>query len=368
MSTVSKSQLLEELAQAVPREILIDSEEALHPFECDGLSVYRQLPLLAALPENTRQVREILRCCRRLGVPVVTRGAGTGLSGGALPFAGGLLLVLTRLNRILELDVAARTVRVEPGVRNLAVSEAAAPHGLYYAPDPSSQIACSIGGNVAENAGGVHCLKYGLTTHNILALQVLTVDGELITVGGAALDSPGLDLMAVLTGSEGLLGIVVEVTVRLLPLLQLARVVMAGFPTVRADCIGERLHAGADSLRQKPGEEQEELRLREEREPDDETDDRPGLAHDPLRISVAVVPAHVVDHVRHHVHHPAGGVPVDADGVERAGDPRQRMALTDKRRPNAQAQALVLDVGDGQLSPVPRPLAALMVYLESIQR
>jgi glycolate oxidase len=246
VSTVSKSQLLEELAQAVPREILIDSEEALHPFECDGLSVYRQLPLLAALPENTRQVREILRCCRRLGVPVVTRGAGTGLSGGALPFEGGLLLVLTRLNRILELDVAARTVRVEPGVRNLAVSEAAAPHGLYYAPDPSSQIACSIGGNVAENSGGVHCLKYGLTVHNVLEVRLLTVDGEELMLGGPALDAAGYDLLALINGSEGMLGVITEVLLRLLPIPETAQVVLAGFARIEdaAEAVGGIIGAG----------------------------------------------------------------------------------------------------------------------------
>ena len=232
MNTLSRKQLLDELGKVVPREILLDSEEAMHPFECDGLSVYRKLPLLVALPENTAQVRDILRCCDRLDVPVVTRGAGTGLSGGALPLEHGLLLVLTRLNRIIGIDPVARTARVEPGVRNLAVSEAAAPHGLYYAPDPSSQIACSIGGNVAENSGGVHCLKYGLTVHNVLEVKLLTIDGEELVIGGGAPDAPGYDLLAVVNGSEGMLGVITEVLLRLLPLPETAQVVLAGFGSV----------------------------------------------------------------------------------------------------------------------------------------
>ena len=168
MSPITSQRLLQELQNTVPRRTLLDSKEAMRPFECDGLSVYRKLPLLVALPEDTDQVRQILKTCHRLGVPVVTRGAGTGLSGGALPFEQGLLLVLTKLNRILDIDPLNRTARLQPGVRNLAISEAVATHGLYYAPDPSSQIACSIGGNVAENSGGVHCLKYGLTVHNVM--------------------------------------------------------------------------------------------------------------------------------------------------------------------------------------------------------
>ena len=234
MNTITQTQLLAELERVVPRDALLDSEEAMRPFECDGLSVYRKLPLLVALPENTAQVREILKTCNRLGVPVVTRGAGTGLSGGALPLEEGLLLVLTRLNRILAIDPVARTVRVEPGVRNLAVSEAAAPHGLYYAPDPSSQIACSIGGNVAENSGGVHCLKYGLTVHNVLEVRLLTIDGEELVLGGPALDAPGYDLLALINGSEGMLGVITEVLLRLLPLPETAQVVLAGFDSVEA--------------------------------------------------------------------------------------------------------------------------------------
>lgn len=246
VNTISRKQLVGALEKSVPREILLDSEEAMRPFECDGLSVYRKLPLLVALPENTGQVRDILRTCHRLGVPVVTRGAGTGLSGGALPLEEGLLLVLSRLNRIIEIDPLNRTMRVEPGVRNLAVSEAAAPHGLYYAPDPSSQIACSIGGNVAENSGGVHCLKYGLTVHNVLEVKILTAEGEEIVLGGPALDTPGYDLLAVINGSEGMLGIITEVLLRLLPLPETAQVVLAGFASIEdaADAVAAIISAG----------------------------------------------------------------------------------------------------------------------------
>ena len=188
----------------------------------------------------------MLRICNQLGVPIVARGAGTGLSAGAMPHPDGVLLGLSKLDRILDIDVLARTARVQPGVTNLSISEAAANHGLYYAPDPSSQIACTIGGNVSENSGGVHCLKYGQTVHNILALDVLTVEGESLSIGSMGLDSPGYDLMALLTGSEGLLGIVTEVTVRLLPLPELAQVVMAGFDSVSAagDAVGAIIAAG----------------------------------------------------------------------------------------------------------------------------
>jgi glycolate oxidase len=246
LSTVSTSSLLQALQKTVPRDILLDTEEAMRPFECDGLSVYRELPLLVALPENAEQVRRILQTCHSLDTPVVTRGAGTGLSGGALPLKKGLLLVLTRLNRILEIDVANRTARLEPGVRNLAISEAAARHGLYYAPDPSSQIACSIGGNVAENSGGVHCLKYGLTVHNVLEVKLLTIEGEELVLGGPALDSAGFDLLAVIHGSEGMLGVITEVRVRLLPLPQTAQVVLAGFADTElaAASVGDIIGAG----------------------------------------------------------------------------------------------------------------------------
>jgi len=228
----NQAALLAALRALLPREALLVSEEDKRPYECDGLSAYRRLPGLVALPENVEQVRQILHACRDHGVPVVTRGAGTGLSGGALPHPEGVLLSLSKLARILEIDPVNRTATVEPGVRNLAISEAAAPYGLYYAPDPSSQIACSIGGNVAENAGGVHCLKYGLTVHNVVGLKFLTVDGELITLGGKALDIPGYDLLALMTGSEGMLGVIVEVTVKLLPKPERAQVVLAAFDSV----------------------------------------------------------------------------------------------------------------------------------------
>jgi glycolate oxidase len=246
LSVVTKARLLQELQKNVPRGILLDSDEAMRPFECDGLSVYRKLPLLVALPENTSQVRQILLTCCRLGVPVVTRGAGTGLSGGALPFEQGLLLVLTKLNRILEIDPLNRTARLQPGVRNLAISEAVSVHGLYYAPDPSSQIACSIGGNVAENSSGVHCLKYGLTVHNVLGVRMLTAEGEELVLGGETLDAPGFDLLALVNGSEGMLGVITEVTVRLLPIPQTAQVVLAGFASVEdaAATVGAIIGAG----------------------------------------------------------------------------------------------------------------------------
>jgi glycolate oxidase len=220
------------LSAQVPRSILYWQPAEITPFECDGLSAYRQTPLLVALPETIEQVQSITRFCQQHRVPLISRGAGTGLSGGALPHAQGILLGLSRLNRILNIDAANRTARVEPGVRNLAISEAAAAYGLYSAPDPSSQIASSIGGNVAENAGGVHCLKYGLTVHNILEIKLVTIDGELLTIGGQSLDASGYDLLALLTGSEGMLGVIVEITVKLLPLPQKAQVMLASFDTV----------------------------------------------------------------------------------------------------------------------------------------
>jgi len=204
----------------------------LKPYECDGLSAYRQLPLVVVLPRTEEQIVKILKLCYATQTPVVARGAGTGLSGGALPHAKGVLLSLAKLNQIIAVDPLARTVRVQPGVRNLAISEAVASLGLYYAPDPSSQIACSIGGNVAENSGGVHCLKYGLTVHNILKLRVLTIEGECLEVGGESLDSAGYDLLALMTGSEGMLGIVTEITVKLIPKPEKAQLVMAAFDSV----------------------------------------------------------------------------------------------------------------------------------------
>jgi glycolate oxidase len=220
------------LGALLPADCLAVREEELRPYECDALAAHCTRPLVVALPRTEAQVCAVVRECRRLGVPLVARGAGTGLSGGAMPHAAGVLLSLARLDRILELDPAARTARVQPGVRNLAVSEAAAPLGLYYAPDPSSQLACTIGGNVAENSGGVHCLKYGLTVHNVLSVRGCTIDGELIELGSAALDSPGLNLLALALGSEGLLLVVTEVLLKLVPRPELAQVVMASFDDV----------------------------------------------------------------------------------------------------------------------------------------
>ncbi len=221
-----------ELRRLLPRDAVIADPASLSVYECDALSAYRQPPKVVVLPRTAEEVRAILRLCHRLRVPVVARGAGTGLSGGALPDAEGVLLTLTRLNRILHIDPVNRTATVEPGVRNMEISEAAAPHGLYYAPDPSSQIACTIGGNVAENSGGVHCLKYGLTLNNLLALTVMTIEGECLELGGQALDAPGYDLLALMTGSEGLLGIVTSITVKLLPQPQAAQVLLAAFKRV----------------------------------------------------------------------------------------------------------------------------------------
>tara|TARA_R110000823_G_scaffold132777_7_gene261294 strand:- start:29120 stop:30580 length:1461 start_codon:yes stop_codon:yes gene_type:complete len=234
LSADQHSALAAALRECLPEEGLIEDTESQRPFECDALTTYRELPLLVALPETTAQVQEVLRLCHAFDVPVVPRGAATGLCAGAMPHPEGVLLSLTKLDRILEVDPLARFARVQPGVANLSISRAAAEHGLYYAPDPSSQIACSIGGNVASNSGGVHCLKYGLTVHNLLAMTVLTVEGEALHLGGLALDSPGYDLMALLTGSEGLLGVVTEITVRLLPTPPRARVVLAGFASIAA--------------------------------------------------------------------------------------------------------------------------------------
>ncbi len=226
---IDRSVLINEFKTFLPRAAIIFDKEALKPFECDGLSAYHCVPWLVVLPETIEQIQRIVRFCHQLGVPVVARGAGTGLAGGAVPLANGVLLSLAKLNKILEIDSANRLAVVQPGVRNLAISQAVAPCGLYYAPDPSSQIACTIGGNVAENSGGVHCLKYGLTTHNILRVKMLTMDGELVTIGSHGLDSAGLDLLALTAGSEGMLGIIVEVTVKLLPIPELAQVLLAAF-------------------------------------------------------------------------------------------------------------------------------------------
>jgi glycolate oxidase len=226
-------ELVKKLRTFLPAESVLHETEDVRPYECDGLSAYRQTPMIVVLPRTEDEVAGILKVCHALKIPVVARGAGTGLSGGALPHAEGVLLSLAKLKNILGIDPAGRTARVQPGVRNLAISEAAAPYGLYYAPDPSSQIACSIGGNVAENSGGVHCLKYGLTVHNILKLRVLTIEGEILEIGGNGLDAPGYDLLALMTGSEGMLGIVTEVTVKLTPRPEKAQVVLAAFDDIR---------------------------------------------------------------------------------------------------------------------------------------
>jgi len=234
------------LRAALPERVIRADEEELRAYECDGLAAYRQMPMIVLLPENEAQIVAAIAVCRRLNLAIVPRGAGTGLSGGAMPIAGGVVLSTARLNKIVKLDANARIAVVQPGVRNLAISEAAALHGLYYAPDPSSQIACTIGGNVAENSGGVHCLKYGLTVHNVLRVRMVTTDGEIVELGGETLDAPGLDLLAVVIGSEGMLGVVTEVTVKLVPKPRVARVVMASFDDVvkAGDAVARVIAAG----------------------------------------------------------------------------------------------------------------------------
>ncbi len=224
------------LRTALPPSSVLSEQEDTRPYECDGLSAYRQLPLAVALPADEAQVLAVLKICREFNVPIVPRGAGTGLSGGAMPIAEGLVLSTARMNQIVRMDAYARTAVVQPGVRNLAISEAAEPYGLYYAPDPSSQIACTIGGNVAENSGGVHCLKYGLTVHNVMRVRMATIEGDVVELGSEALDAPGLELLAAFVGSEGMLGIVTEVTVKLIPKPASARVIMASFNEVAASC------------------------------------------------------------------------------------------------------------------------------------
>ena len=228
-----QAQVVRALNAALPAHALLWNLEDTTAYECDGLTAYRERPLVVALPETESQVQAVLRICHGLDVPVVARGAGTGLSGGAMPHKLGVTLSLAKFNRILDVDSFSRTARVQCGVRNLAISEAAAPHGLYYAPDPSSQIACTIGGNVAENSGGVHCLKYGLTLHNVIKVRGFTVEGEPVEFGSDALDCAGLDLLSVVIGSEGMLAITTEVTVKLVPQPQLARCIMASFDDLR---------------------------------------------------------------------------------------------------------------------------------------
>jgi glycolate oxidase len=234
------------LKAVVPHHALLWNNEDTTPYECDGLTAYRQRPLVVVLPETYAQVQAVLKTCHALDVPVVARGAGTGLSGGAMPHKLGVTLSLAKFNKILKLDALSRTAVVQGGVRNLAISEAAAPHGLYYAPDPSSQIACTIGGNVAENSGGVHCLKYGLTVHNVIKVKGFTIEGEEVEFGSDALDAPGYDLLSVIIGSEGMLAVTTEVTVKLIPKPQLARCIMASFDDLRkaGDAVAAVIAAG----------------------------------------------------------------------------------------------------------------------------
>jgi glycolate oxidase len=240
-----RAEIARALAAIVPDGV-IEDKDALRVYESDGLTAYRQPPMLAVLPRTTEEVSRILSWCHREGVKVAPRGSGTSLSGGALPLEDGVLLVMTRLNKIIEVDYADRVAVVQPGVTNLAVTQAVEAEGFYYAPDPSSQIACSIGGNVAENSGGVHCLKYGLTTNNVLGVEMVLMDGQAVRLGGRALDPQGLDLLGLVVGSEGLLGVVTEVTVRILPKPETARAVLIGFPSVEAagQCVADVIAAG----------------------------------------------------------------------------------------------------------------------------
>ena len=237
MSVISK------LTKALPKNTVIIGDENTRPFECDGLSVYKQKPLAVVLPRDISQIKKVLEICRKNNTPVVTRGAGTGLSGGATPLEGCVVLGLSKLTRIISIDAENKTAIVEPGVRNLAISDAVEEFDLYYAPDPSSQIACSIGGNVAENSGGVHCLKYGLTVQNIEAIKIITIDGEELLLSR---QDEGLGLLALMNGSEGLLGVITEITVKLTQKPQLAKLVMAGFSSVRdcANAVAEIIKAG----------------------------------------------------------------------------------------------------------------------------
>jgi glycolate oxidase len=241
-----RARVVAALRSIVPGEGVIDTEREMRPYESDGLTAYRQLPMVVVLPETTRQVAELLRYCHDEGIKVVPRGAGTSLSGGALPLADGVLLGMAKFNRIRDIDYENRVVVAEPGVTNLAVSNAVAHAGFYYAPDPSSQIACTIGGNVAENSGGVHCLKYGMTTNNVLGCEIVLITGEILRLGGRHLDASGYDLLGVITGSEGLLGVVTEVTVRILKKPETARALLVGFPSSEdaGECVSRIIGAG----------------------------------------------------------------------------------------------------------------------------
>jgi len=226
---MSQQQIIHELSSVLASSAIISNDQELRAYECDGLSAYQEKPMLVVIPETIEQLRSVLAVCTKHQTPVIARGAGTGLSGGALPSSDAVIISMARFNKIIEIDSDNRYAVLQPGVRNLAISEAASDYNLYYAPDPSSQIACSIGGNVAENAGGVHCLKYGLTVHNVTGIKVMTIEGELLELGGKLVDNPGYDFLALMTGSEGLLGIIVEVTVKLLPRPPGAKVIMAAF-------------------------------------------------------------------------------------------------------------------------------------------
>ncbi len=243
---VNLQQIVSQLLHILPLDSVLHQPEDLRPYECDALSAYCQLPLVVALPDSVEQVQKILCLCNDIDLPVVARGAGTGLSGGALPYQKGLLLSLAKFKNIIEIDKELRIARAQPGVRNLAISQAVDHLSLYYAPDPSSQIACTIGGNVAENSGGVHCLKYGLTVHNIQQIKIVTIEGELVTIGGGGLDSPGYDLLALMTGSEGMLGVIVEVTVKLLPKPTSVKALLAAFDDVvkAGKAVGDIISAG----------------------------------------------------------------------------------------------------------------------------
>ena len=242
----NRDRLIRRLLEILPEESVIAEETRMRAYECDALTMYRQLPLVVALPDTVPQVQAVMALAAEMNVKVVPRGAGTSLSGGSMPLGDGILLAMGKFNRILEIDYENRSARVQPGVANLAISDAVAERGFYYAPDPSSQIACSIGGNVGENSGGVHCLKYGLTTNNILGLEIVLMGGDIVRLGGKHLDSEGYDLMGLMTGSEGLLGVITEVTVRLLPKPETARGLLLAFPTVEAGagCVADIIGAG----------------------------------------------------------------------------------------------------------------------------
>lgn len=241
-----RPEIVRALREIVPGEGVIDHPDGLVPYESDGLTAYRQPPMVVVLPESTQQVAAVLRWCHEQGVPVVPRGAGTSLSGGALPLGDGVLLGLARLNRILEVDYVDRVVVAQPGVTNLAITRAVEAQGFYYAPDPSSQVACTIGGNVAENSGGVHCLKYGMTSHNVLGVELVTVEGEVLRIGGRAPESAGLDLLGLVVGSEGLLGVVTEVTARILPRPASVRAMLLGFADIESAgrCVADIIARG----------------------------------------------------------------------------------------------------------------------------